>query len=247
MPFAAVALAGQPDDDVSVALYLPDTSAEIWDPVAHSTLINESGAVANCENCHHPDPLFSHPIGMTAHPTAESNLPLDAGQVTCITCHDNSTQAHQDAKAGLGKMLRTMPNGRSLCTACHDASAGQHAPGLGLAHLRWENPLQDQAPEADEGALDTLSRRCLSCHDGSTGQSLGLSHPMAVSQARASREIYSGHLAYTAPSRLDRRVPLFNGLVGCVSCHSPFSQIPKLLVIENTHNNLCLTCHEQRR
>ncbi|MCC7408200.1 MAG: hypothetical protein IT442_09020 [Phycisphaeraceae bacterium] len=248
MPFAAIALAEPRDDSVHVALYLPDTSSQIWDPIAHSTLMNDAGAIANCENCHQVNPLFSHPTGVTAHPSAASNLPLENGLVTCITCHDNSSQAHQDAKNGVGKMLREMPNGQSLCAACHEASSGQHAGGLGLAHLKWENPLKNQASDSvSEGTIDALSLQCLTCHDGTTGKSLGLSHPIAVSQDRAAREIYSGSLAYTAPNRLDSRVPLFDGLVGCVSCHSPYSQIPKRLVIDNTHNQLCLTCHEQRR
>ena len=43
---------------------------------------------------------------------------------------------------------------------------------------------------------------------------------------------------------LDKRIRLFNGKVGCGSCHNPYSKNAKFLVIETEGGRLCLSCHE---
>jgi predicted CXXCH cytochrome family protein len=38
---------------------------------------------------------------------------------------------------------------------------------------------------------------------------------------------------------------LFDGNLGCGSCHSAYSKEPHLLVMNNRGSKLCLSCHTQ--
>jgi predicted CXXCH cytochrome family protein len=42
---------------------------------------------------------------------------------------------------------------------------------------------------------------------------------------------------------MDPRIWLFEGRVGCGSCHSPFAGGEALLVMSNVGSRLCLSCH----
>jgi predicted CXXCH cytochrome family protein len=45
------------------------------------------------------------------------------------------------------------------------------------------------------------------------------------------------------PNSLDPRIRLFDGRVGCGSCHSPYAREHALLVMSNDRSALCLSCH----
>jgi predicted CXXCH cytochrome family protein len=92
----------------------------------------------------------------------------------------------------------------------------------------------------------------MGCHDGSLAREAGgmrmgsgffelgqaqPEHPVPV-QYRETRE---SHLKPAAA--LDSRIHLFNGQVGCTSCHSPFSREKGLLVMSNQKSRLCVACH----
>jgi predicted CXXCH cytochrome family protein len=92
--------------------------------------------------------------------------------------------------------------------------------------------------------LDIESRTCLSCHDGTIASDIG-------------RDEHQGHavgivLGNSAPNRempvrsanmLDPRIRLFNGRVGCNSCHNPYSGEKSQLIMSNHGSRLCLSCH----
>jgi hypothetical protein len=83
----------------------------------------------------------------------------------------------------------------------------------------------------------TPSSRCLACHDGTSGQCLGLSHPVEVDYARAAMRDPG---RYVPASALPADVPLVNGRVSCVSCHDGASTHPAHTV---EPARLCLACH----
>jgi predicted CXXCH cytochrome family protein len=97
--------------------------------------------------------------------------------------------------------------------------------------------------------IDDETQLCLSCHDGlmasdtvaayafATPGEMSPDHPIGVSMAPRMDSIVR------TPSQLDGRIRLFNDRVGCQSCHSPYSNLPKLLVMSNLRSQLCLSCH----
>ena len=215
-----------------------------------------------CDQCHHFDEGFTHPIGV-APKAAPASLPLDDGRMTCLTCHDErATQAH-DRDAHRGEMfLRGEGSAAALCNECHDARSGGRAAAhatLSRAHLRSNERLA-AALRAElasaPGTLDAESASCLACHDGSVARDvdvsvarraaptqggMGTSHPLGVVQKPSNSPV--GSMSLRGAPALDPRIRLFDERIGCGSCHSPYSHELRLLVMSNDHSALCLSCH----
>jgi predicted CXXCH cytochrome family protein len=123
------------------------------------------------------------------------------------------------------------------------------------AHLGNINP---QSSNNDEdfasGLLDTESQTCLSCHEGVTatvsenfggtpdpkGMDVTSNHPIGMSYSNtASRN----SLKYNMLSKNNEHIRLFDGRMGCGSCHSLYSGIKKNLVQDNRGSRLCFECH----
>ncbi|MCL4222259.1 MAG: hypothetical protein KJZ65_12915 [Phycisphaerales bacterium] len=220
---------------------------------------------SNCNGCHVPSATFSHPVNVRANMQVPSSLPLQNGTMTCVTCHDDSSSAlHSQARASGDPMLRGgIASSAGLCVQCHErtfaGSRDAHAMGVGKAHLQWERrgPHENPRPAMSRGGferIDAESQGCLECHDGSTATKVGerrtgdlfehgsrQEHPIGVSyKARKGRDA----IPLKPVQSLDKRVRLFDGTVGCGSCHSVFSQHDGLLVMSNMRSALCLSCHD---
>jgi predicted CXXCH cytochrome family protein len=231
---------------------------------------------SNCNNCHDNQALFSHPVNVLASMSVPADLPLENGQITCVTCHDNSSsQMHMQARANHTPMLRAM-DGESLCLQCHDAGQSMHGAKLGKAHLASMNASNgfgstssssssNVLTASDPTVMDSVSRNCLSCHDGSVAKDVSSGvpmqgngrisltsnvvgsrsdHPMGVYPVSGIRSTATGEMDHLyVPSALDSRIQLVEGKVSCISCHSPYSQKKKQLVMSNFKSALCLSCH----
>ncbi|MDY7107320.1 MAG: cytochrome c3 family protein [Planctomycetota bacterium] len=195
-------------------------------------------------------------------------LPLVAGRITCVTCHDNSTtELHRQARLDGTDLLRMPASGGSLCEQCHDAMSprrvDRHALMLEQAHLRWPGDFGEDgaasSADAPGSLFDSHSERCLSCHDGSVasdvghdtpgfvigdGRSLGFpaGHPIGVEYPRRASSRSGSPLK--PPGMLDGRIRLYNDRVGCLTCHSLYASERGQLVLPNTGSALCLSCHE---
>lgn len=130
---------------------------------------------------------------------------------------------------------------------------------LGRAHLQF--PQRDNSLlSIASGNLDAESTTCLTCHDGSVARGVGIGideQPGSIGDHARSHTIgtiYKDHRSaafgqtpfpmYPA-STLNPRLRLFDGKLGCGSCHSPYAREDKLLVMSNTRSKLCLSCHQE--
>lgn len=214
-----------------------------------------------CLKCHTEAKELSHPVDRVPSMSVPAGYPLDwKGELTCVTCH----YAHRD---GYGDFhLRGRAGGPGFCITCHDdLESGAHTGGIGTAHLIGDTTRRYIALENDRSLdnlqIDDLSLRCLSCHDAlfandslvETRQtaigyyhnenSIGLSHPIGVSYADAKRKYFG---AYRNISDLPPQIRFFNGMVGCGSCHNPYSKEGHYqLVMSNRGSALCLACHRK--
>ncbi|MCL4537222.1 MAG: cytochrome c3 family protein, partial [Nitrospirae bacterium] len=66
----------------------------------------------------------------------------------------------------------------------------------------------------------------------------GVSHPIGTDYMKAYRK---GRLKH--PSSINPAIRLFNGRLGCGSCHNMYSREKKHLVTSNKGSALCLSCH----
>lgn len=191
-----------------------------------------------CRDCHPTSPTFSHPVDVYPTMAVPAGLPLAGGRVTCITCH--------------------LPDRPAACGDCHDPRRGGradiHGAALGRAHLLWPDGRGAPAGRTPAG-LDAETETCLSCHDGalapapgirvgsggppSAARILGGRHPIGVRQGpRGAGD------NLVAPALLDPRIRLFDGRVGCGSCHNPYASDRAQLVMSNQRSALCLGCHD---
>ena len=213
-----------------------------------------------CNRCHEKTLAegYMHPVNTRP---VQVIIPNDmtlsrSGQIVCTTCHD----VHAEYFTPYGTpshFLRRQESGKAFCRICHDnldrLSKG-HQATLGEAHFRSQYMVTDPRQ-----GIDAMSRNCLSCHDGSFGSSVTIqagvwkhgkeflqhdqgSHPIGMDyeQARLNR----GSKTDLRPrDMVDRRIRLFQGKVGCGSCHDPYSTILKKLVMSDVNSKLCFTCH----
>lgn len=218
---------------------------------------------AKCMTCHTTlyDKGYMHPVDI---PPKKVRVPLDfplspAGTMTCATCHD----VHSEPKTPYGAksfFLRRYEKGKVFCDICHQnadqlANNG-HEAVFREAHFTSKYIASDATSE-----IDSMSRNCLTCHDGSVGSSVrvnagawrhaenflehddGGMHPIGMRYRDVAE---TNKKAMLKPIDLvDKRIRFFDdGKVGCGSCHDPYSTIPKQLVIEDYQSRLCFACHQ---
>ena len=230
-----------------------------------STLTDEAYAslTAKCMTCHTTlyDNGYMHPVDIAPN---KVRVPLDfplspAGTITCATCHD----VHTDQETPFGKkssFLRRYEKGKRFCDICHgnaDSIASGHGESLREAHFNSKYIADHNVNQE----IDSMSRNCLTCHDGSIGSAVGINagswrhaenflehdgggmHPIGM---KYSDLVEQNKKAMLRPlEQVDKRIRFFDdGKVGCGSCHDPYSSIPKQLVIEDFESRLCFACHQ---
>jgi hypothetical protein len=206
--------------------------------------------------CHDVSSPVSHPIGVIADERSSTELPLsDMGQITCITCHDELYNYHDN-------YLRQTSSG-DICASCHYGKGNStmeraHWQFTYEAHLGNKNSGIFEETET-AGGLDIESYTCLSCHDDMTvvipGENESAyekvqrwnkmkNHAIGMDYSRkALRKSYY----FNNPLTLDESIRLFNGRVGCGSCHNLYSKNKNGLAIPTNsrggNGQLCRQCH----
>jgi len=218
---------------------------------------------AKCMTCHTTlyDKGYMHPVDIMPQ---KVKVPLDfplspSGTLTCATCHD----VHTDQETPMGKksfFLRRYEKGKRFCDICHGNAAGL-ASGHGATFREAHFDSKYIADEGSEQEIDSMSRNCLTCHDGSIGSSVrvnagswrhaenfleydsGGMHPIGMRYRDIVKRKKKSMLRPL--EAVDKRIRFFDdGKVGCGSCHDPYSSISKKLVIEDTQSRLCFACHQ---
>lgn len=223
---------------------------------------NSSSVTQKCLTCHTTlfDEGYMHPVDIKPK---KVTLPLDFplsknGEITCNTCHD----VHAPYETPFGTkshFLRRNETGKVFCDICHInaiASATGHQTVFRKAHFDSKYTETD-----DIESIDSLSKDCLSCHDGAFASSVqvragvwkhandiikfdGGMHPIGMKYDRVQRENTKAALAPL--SQVDKRIRFFgrDNKVGCGSCHNPFSAQRMKLVLSNENSRLCFCCHK---
>jgi len=211
-----------------------------------------------CTKCHKNQTERSHPSNLFPKKKVPKIFPLYKGKMVCTSCHF----AHHKFGNGKGKkgadinpyLLRYKVDGKEFCFQCHKgdfsgAADDAHALSMTKAHM-------SENIASLKGIIDDNSRDCLSCHDGTLSSSagvsmsgkgmnwehtVGMSHPIGVSYEDAYRKKPG---EYKNINMLDKRIKLFNGKIGCETCHDHYSKEKHRLVMDNYRSRLCLSCHD---
>jgi predicted CXXCH cytochrome family protein len=232
-----------------------DGSEFVMDSLSSDVDINVSCTLSGC---HDYNPTLNHPVDISPTGFVPEDLPLDSfNRITCLTCHDlnpsNSLTLSKDRPL-------QVPDGMDFCSSCHSQMSGtskeqSHWQFSTKAHLESIGPNRSsQNTELPSGLLDPESQSCLSCHEGITATVSGgtgnsghsgrmdmtANHPIGVSYSGVAS---ANALRYNRLSSVNLDIRLFDGKMGCGSCHSLYSGLKKNLVQDNAGSRLCFECH----
>ncbi|MBI5666278.1 MAG: hypothetical protein HZC49_14485 [Nitrospirae bacterium] len=200
-----------------------------------------------CNACHLKlEKKKSHPSDV--YPTMEvpEDMPLTDGKLTCLTCHfvhpENGIQNLTDSHL----FLRRQSRGIFFCTTCHKIDKNRH--------MVFENVHPGSYKVTNRTTrIDNVSLECIECHDTyakSPEENVGAgtwnhnnkeyNHPIGVSYNKiTSRKAHK----FRAEGMLNKEIRLFNGKIGCGTCHNIYSREKNMLAINNRGSRLCLECH----
>lgn len=220
-----------------------------------------------CGRCHKDLNVLSHVVDVVPSMNMPAGMPLDnLGMMTCATCHDPHRNGIDPSTGKKTYYLRTDMQGKRFCLLCHEdpmhpgmvsiftpLGAVTHRRSMDRSHgFATFNSLEDSVK------LDPVSLMCIKCHEADEreadteklaqgiwthGGGIGLSHPIGTdyeSAAWKNRELV--HV-----TDLDERIKLFDGKIGCCTCHDPYGKGGGAgLVIgeKNSYQDLCLGCHK---
>lgn len=205
----------------------------------------KTSTTSACENCHlNLEKMQSHPTDIPPTVSIPKDMPLLDGRLTCITCH----YVHPKKKKEFVKrysFLRRNVRGSLFCGICHEID--------GAGHILLESAHSGTYTVTDRTTrIDRISLQCIECHDrylnepldflgaGSWEHTSKNSHPVGISYEKASMKKMNGFLH---GSMLRKELRLYDGKVGCGTCHSIYSKRQFMLVMDNRGSRLCLGCH----
>lgn len=222
--------------------------------ICHKTAVGKNEAMdvpavpSNvCVTCH-PGTTgrISHPVDITPGIDLPPRLPLVNGRMSCLTCHVVHPTPFR-GKPFRRSLLRKTGRGGPFCRACHPKNANHHAL-FEKAHPVSRSNTRLRL------ALDAHTQKCFRCHDRHL-------HPFGA-EAGGSRAGRSEHgpaqlpvgavladvaaknpKSFNPPAFLCAQMRLYDGRIGCGTCHSAYSKQKHMLVAGNHAGELCLQCH----
>ena len=199
-----------------------------------------------CATCH-PSQLNyqAHPTDLIPQIHLPGDMLLVEGRFTCVSCHE----VHQ-GKSRSGRRaayyLRRNVSGKSFCLICHDVDDKGHML-IGTTHV-GQFEVRDQGVRMDPATL-----LCIECHldridslDADLGAgnwnhfSGRLNHPLGNNYQET---YYRRPNDFEPADFLPDEISLFDGKIGCGTCHNRYSGLEYMLVMSNHRSALCLSCH----
>ena len=180
------------------------------------------------------------------------------GDETCATCHESEGKSLHASLHGKSQNTRT-PAGRSgqACESCHGPGQ-KHVDSGNKADIRRFNAMS--ARDANQACLschnkgshanwqggmhDARNVSCASCHSVHNPKS----EKAQLKTATAVQTCESCHKQETMKVKKSGHMPLREGKMDCVTCHSPHgSNNVRMLRVGNTVNEACASCHAEKR
>ncbi len=183
------------------------------------------------------------------------------GDKNCTVCHDESWKppvlSIYQTRHGVKADTRT-PG----CQSCHGESAAHRGDP--------ENKAPDvvfAARSKNLSPVETRNAACLSCHEtrvlprtnwsGSQHENHGVAcsdcHEAHAPTQRVMNNLTQPqvcgacHKAQQAQIRRFSRHPILEGKVSCSNCHNPHGSTGPTLLVKNSVNETCYTCHAEKR
>jgi len=181
---------------------------------------------AKCTRCHNEDseyPVLS--IGKTRHGTT-----ADPRNPTCDSCH-GASEAHLVKPSA--KEARVKPDrwfGRKTTTSAADQSATCLACHKDGKRMHWQS-----------SAHTTHDVSCTGCHKVHT------SHDPVRDKLTQAETCFACHKEQRAQVNRPSHHPIIEGKVTCSDCHNAHGSAGPALMVRDSVNNTCYTCHMDKR
>jgi DmsE family decaheme c-type cytochrome len=182
----------------------------------------ESGYVGSetCAACHAD--MVEH-IGKTPHGGPEyAKL---SGEKGCEHCHGPG-QAHVDAGGDktLIRSFKSMKPGEatSACLECHEKGTRMH----------WKGSVHEQRQVG-----------CVSCHSVHNFKS----EHAQLKNINQTEQCGTCHQGIKAQTMKTSHHPIREGLMSCSDCHDPHGTMQAKMIVQNSVNEQCFTCHAEKR
>ena len=219
---------------------------------AHAiTTVSAHGAAVLVETT---PPPAAPAVAPTPTPATAPGTATYVGSETCTTCHDTVEGQLASTPHGSAAFAKLGPHG---CETCH---------GPGSVHVDDPDVVANQ-PRVDKMPPDVVNATCQSCHDGrvqffwqgSKHQKRGLScatchtihHPKSddaqLQRATVAEQCATCHQQVRAETWKNSHHPIREGKITCTDCHNPHGTTSEKLVKADTVNDLCYSCHTEKR
>lgn len=176
----------------------------------------------------------------------------------CAACHEELVRDFPRSAHGL-TFASDRDHSDASCASCHGPGEKHVESGGDIALI--ENPRKQSGEEADHS--------CLACHDAQRGRAYwhGSAHEEAGVSCAACHDLHGSGTAAAGTGR--NRVasekclschtnhrkdlfarsshPLRDGAMECASCHDPHGADGEHLVRAAAVNDLCFSCHQEKR
>jgi len=192
---------------------------------SHVEDFSQAGA-DSCLGCHNSEQMLV--IFRTAHgQQADPESPMASLQ--CEACHGAGAD-HADRRlagpvhptiVGFGRTSETPVSAQNeACTSCHDRDVG----------LNWHGSLHERNDTA-----------CVACH------SVHVERDPVSMQTSQAEVCFDCHRSQRADSMKPSTHPIRFDAMVCTDCHDPHGSVADALLVRNTTNELCVSCHAEYR
>ena len=175
------------------------------------------------------------------------------GAETCKDCHEAQYDSY--SKSVHFKQSIKGPQSQDACETCHGAGAMhvEKGGGRGVDIFTFDKNTDPQAKSA----------RCLTCHQKTPGMDLwemgahkrndvscDSCHDLHTGRSQLPKEpevCFGCHRDVKIDVNKRSHHPIIEGKVSCSSCHSPHGSLSKGMVKAEDPQQLCFTCHADKR
>jgi predicted CXXCH cytochrome family protein len=193
------------------------------------------------------------PAGSSASDQSESwnETFIDSADPIVLKLYEYSKPYKEDAMHDPARDVQSLDWNEIPIFTQFVRQATTHPLYPGLDHHHSSHEVVSSSPD---GAIDTCSLACLSCHDGINASETRVktvgewqvsldfdqtSHPLGIDYDKA----LFRNSGLKPSAFLPSEIILPEGKVGCESCHNLYSTMPYFLVVSNQGSALCLGCH----
>ncbi len=183
------------------------------------------------------------------------------GDATCTRCHD---ETEEYPVLAIGKTKHgTRADGRTpTCTSCH----GESNLHVNRPPDAKERPKPDRMfGKSSPTTMEERSATCLACHQGgkrihwqlsahagrdvacSSCHQVHVQHDKARDKETQTEVCFSCHKDVRAQVNRPSRHPIREGKVACSDCHNPHGTAGEKMLVRDTVNDTCYTCHMEKR